>query len=104
MRMESQIAPQPCRISTRHAKRAERLRLQDCKGVVRVGDGVNTIMSPLFRAQERALPACQIVDKQCEALMSGPEPRPAEPRVSDSIPPRLAKQASRLVVLDAFYE
>ena len=36
-------------------------------------------------AVERAPPACQFVDKQYEALMSSPGPRPAETRVFDDI-------------------
>lgn len=62
------------------AKRAERLRLQDCQGMVRVGDVYDEA------TVERALPACRFVDKQYEALMSSPGPRPAETRVSDDIP------------------
>lgn len=62
------------------AKRAERLRLQDCKGMVRVGDGM---MRPPLSAHYRRV---NFVDKQYEALMSSPGPRPAETRVSDDIP------------------
>lgn len=62
------------------AKRAERLRLQDCKGMIRVGDGM---MRPPLSAHYRRV---NFVDKQYEALMSSPGPRPAETRVSDDIP------------------
>ena len=76
------------------AKRAERLRLQDCKGMVRVGDGM---MRPPLSAHYRRV---NFVDKQYEALMSSPGPRPAETRVSDDISLcKLATGAPSLVVV-----
>lgn len=44
------------------AKRAERLRLQDCKGMVRVGDVYDEA------TVERALPACQFCGQAVRSL------------------------------------